>query len=109
LPSGKGIACVFIGSLGSSIAIPRAVAYVASKAGLLGLVRTLAAEWATLGVRVNAISPGYFRTELTAAVLDRPLTTSLPASGAESAWGGWGGRMNSAAQPCSCSRMHPLT
>lgn len=63
---------VFIGSLGSSIAIPRAVAYVASKAGLLGLVRTLAAEWATQGVRVNAISPGYFRTELTAGVLDRP-------------------------------------
>jgi 2-dehydro-3-deoxy-D-gluconate 5-dehydrogenase len=63
---------VFIGSLGSSIAIPRAVGYVASKAGLLGLVRTLAAEWATLGVRVNAISPGYFRTELTAAVLDNP-------------------------------------
>jgi 2-dehydro-3-deoxy-D-gluconate 5-dehydrogenase len=63
---------VFIGSLGSSIAIPRAIAYVASKAGLLGLVRTLATEWATQGVRVNAISPGYFRTELTAAVLDRP-------------------------------------
>jgi 2-deoxy-D-gluconate 3-dehydrogenase len=63
---------VFIGSLGSSIAIPRAVAYVASKSGLLGVVRTLAAEWASLGVRVNAISPGYFRTELTAGVLDRP-------------------------------------
>lgn len=63
---------VFIGSLGSSIAIPRAVAYVASKAGLLGVVRTLAAEWATSGVRVNAISPGYFRTELTAEVLDKP-------------------------------------
>jgi 2-deoxy-D-gluconate 3-dehydrogenase len=63
---------VFIGSLGSSIAIPRAVAYVASKAGLLGVVRTLAAEWATSGVRVNAISPGYFRTELTAEILDRP-------------------------------------
>jgi NAD(P)-dependent dehydrogenase (short-subunit alcohol dehydrogenase family) len=63
---------VFIGSLGSSIGIPRAVAYVASKAGLLGVVRTLAAEWATLGVRVNAISPGYFRTELTAELLDQP-------------------------------------
>jgi 2-deoxy-D-gluconate 3-dehydrogenase len=63
---------VFIGSLGSSIAIPRAVAYVASKSGLLGVMRTLAAEWASLGVRVNAISPGYFRTELTAGVLDRP-------------------------------------
>jgi 2-deoxy-D-gluconate 3-dehydrogenase len=63
---------VFIGSLGSSIAIPRAVAYVASKAGLLGVVRTLAAEWASLGSRVNAISPGYFHTELTADVLDTP-------------------------------------
>jgi 2-dehydro-3-deoxy-D-gluconate 5-dehydrogenase len=51
---------VFIGSLGSSIGIPRAVAYVASKAGLLGVVR------------VNAISPGYFRTELTAEVVDKP-------------------------------------
>jgi 2-deoxy-D-gluconate 3-dehydrogenase len=61
---------VFIGSLGSSIGIPRAVAYVASKAGLLGVVRTLATEWAPLGARVNAISPGYFHTELTAAVLD---------------------------------------
>jgi 2-deoxy-D-gluconate 3-dehydrogenase len=63
---------VFIGSLGSSIGIPRAVAYVASKAGLLGVVRTLAAEWAPSGVRVNAISPGYFRTELTAEVVDKP-------------------------------------
>ncbi len=35
-------------------------------------MRTCAAEWATLGARVNAISPGYFRTELTAEILDRP-------------------------------------
>jgi 2-dehydro-3-deoxy-D-gluconate 5-dehydrogenase len=61
---------VFIGSLGSSIGLPRALAYAASKAGVLGVVRTLAAEWATSGVRVNAISPGYFRTELTADLLD---------------------------------------
>lgn len=63
---------VFIGSLGSSIGLPRAVAYVASKAGILGVVRTLATEWAGEGVRVNAISPGYFRTELTAELLDQP-------------------------------------
>jgi 2-deoxy-D-gluconate 3-dehydrogenase len=63
---------VFIGSLGSSIGLPRAVAYVASKAGVLGVARTLAAEWASSGVRVNVISPGYFRTELTAELLDKP-------------------------------------
>jgi 2-deoxy-D-gluconate 3-dehydrogenase len=63
---------VFIGSLGSSIGLPRAVAYVASKAGLLGVVRTLATEWASAGARVNAISPGYFRTTLTAEILDQP-------------------------------------
>jgi 2-deoxy-D-gluconate 3-dehydrogenase len=61
---------VFIGSLGSSIGIPRAVAYVASKSGVLGVVRTLAVEWASLGVRVNLLSPGYFHTALTDAVLD---------------------------------------
>ncbi len=74
---------VFIGSLGSSIAIPRAVAYVASKAGILGVVRTLAAEWASSGVRVNVLSPGYFRTELTADILDKPeelarITSRIP-------------------------------
>jgi 2-deoxy-D-gluconate 3-dehydrogenase len=48
------------------------VAYTASKAGILGVVRTLSTEWAPLGVRVNAVSPGYFRTELTADLLDQP-------------------------------------
>jgi NAD(P)-dependent dehydrogenase (short-subunit alcohol dehydrogenase family) len=63
---------VFIGSLGSSIGLPRAIAYVASKSGLLGVVRTLAIEWAPLGVRVNLMSPGYFHTALTDAILDTP-------------------------------------
>ena len=39
--------------------------YVASKSGLIGLTRELAKQWAPEGIRVNAIGPGYFRSELT--------------------------------------------
>ncbi|MCY3585355.1 MAG: glucose 1-dehydrogenase [Acidimicrobiaceae bacterium] len=45
-------------------------AYAASKAGLVNLTRDLAVQWATRGVRVNALCPGYFETELTAPMFD---------------------------------------
>ncbi len=46
-------------------------AYVASKAGVAGLTRELAAQWAAKGIRVNAIAPGWFPTELTGQLADR--------------------------------------
>jgi NAD(P)-dependent dehydrogenase (short-subunit alcohol dehydrogenase family) len=52
-------------SLTSEVGIPTAVPYGSSKSGLLGMTRALAVEWAPLGIRVNAIAPGYYRTGLT--------------------------------------------
>jgi 3-oxoacyl-[acyl-carrier protein] reductase len=44
--------------------------YAAAKAGLIGITKTLAAETASRGVRVNAIAPGFIATDMTAAMTD---------------------------------------
>lgn len=46
--------------------------YAASKGGVVNLTRQLALEWATRGVRVNALAPAYFESELTAGIFANP-------------------------------------
>ncbi len=64
---------VFIASLNSYISLSEVLAYASSKSGVLGLVRGLANEWSPLGIRVNAIAPGVFPTDL-----NRPLIENTP-------------------------------
>jgi NAD(P)-dependent dehydrogenase (short-subunit alcohol dehydrogenase family) len=53
---------VMVSSIGALDGLPGQASYAASKAGILGLVRTLAAEWASRGIRVNAVVPGLIAT-----------------------------------------------
>jgi len=59
-------------SLTSAIGIRHIPAYAASKGGLLSITRVLAVEWAPHGIRVNAIGPGYFITEMTQPLFEDP-------------------------------------
>ncbi|HEX4284967.1 MAG TPA: SDR family oxidoreductase [Terracidiphilus sp.] len=66
LDAGSG-SIVNIASVAGLLAVADRAAYNASKHGLIGLTRTLAAEWGGRGVRVNAVCPGWVKTEMDAA------------------------------------------
>jgi NAD(P)-dependent dehydrogenase (short-subunit alcohol dehydrogenase family) len=53
---------VLISSVGAEVGSPGQVAYAASKAGLVGMARTLATEWASQGIRCNVVMPGFIAT-----------------------------------------------
>src|SRR5690606_24995126 len=63
-----GGAIVNTASLAGVLGNPRRNAYAASKAALISLTKSLACEWASRGIRVNAIAPGYVRTPMVAAL-----------------------------------------
>jgi NAD(P)-dependent dehydrogenase (short-subunit alcohol dehydrogenase family) len=55
---------VNISSVAGLLGVADRAAYNASKHGLIGLTRTLAAEWGGRGVRVNTVCPGWVKTEM---------------------------------------------
>jgi NAD(P)-dependent dehydrogenase (short-subunit alcohol dehydrogenase family) len=63
LAAGSG-SIVNVASVAGLLAVADRAAYNASKHGLIGLTRTLAAEWGGRGVRVNAVCPGWVKTEM---------------------------------------------
>lgn len=68
--AGKIINVASLLSFSGGITVP---AYTASKHAVAGLTRALANEWARHGVQVNAVAPGYFRTDNTQGLRDDPL------------------------------------
>ena len=75
---------VNVASIAGLLAVSDRAAYNASKHGLIGLTRTLAAEWGGRGVRVNAVCPGWVKTEMDAAdqargtYVDADITQRVP-------------------------------
>lgn len=63
---------VNVSSVHGTTGFERIAAYAASKGGVEALTRVLAVEWAGRGVRVNAIAPGYFATELSHGLITSP-------------------------------------
>jgi NAD(P)-dependent dehydrogenase (short-subunit alcohol dehydrogenase family) len=62
-----------LGSILAVVALPGRAPYASSKAGIVGLTRVLALEWAGSGVTVNAICPGPFGTEMNRQLLNDPV------------------------------------
>ena len=68
----RGGRLIGIASLASFVGLHEVAAYTATKAGVAGLTRALAVEWAPHNVTVNAIAPGVFETELNRELLKGP-------------------------------------
>jgi NAD(P)-dependent dehydrogenase (short-subunit alcohol dehydrogenase family) len=64
--------CINLGSAISHVGLQERSAYCAAKAGILGLTRAVALEWAPFNARCNALCPGPFATEINAPLLKNP-------------------------------------
>jgi NAD(P)-dependent dehydrogenase (short-subunit alcohol dehydrogenase family) len=71
IAQGTGGCIINLTSVYGLVAAPMRAAYCTSKAGANMLTKLLASEWASKNIRVNAIAPGYIRTELVQQLIDR--------------------------------------
>jgi NAD(P)-dependent dehydrogenase (short-subunit alcohol dehydrogenase family) len=72
MADGAGGSIVHISSIHARLTMPGMFPYAAAKAGLVGLTRSLAADYGPQGVRVNAVCPGWTRTPLLLSGRDEP-------------------------------------
>jgi len=82
LASSETGSIVSISSVAAKVGIPKRLSYSAAKAGIEGLTRVLAVEWAPAGIRVNAVAPGYTMTKrmegtIASGLLDESQVTRL--------------------------------
>ncbi len=72
ISAGRGGSVVNVTSVLGLVATKYVAHYSASKGGLISLTRALALEWARYGIRVNAVAPGWVKTEMTAGIQQSP-------------------------------------
>jgi NAD(P)-dependent dehydrogenase (short-subunit alcohol dehydrogenase family) len=77
LAQGTRGSIINVASLSAITPLSRVFTYSASKAAVLNLTQNLAREWATQGIRVNALSPGFFPAEQNRRVLTQDRVESI--------------------------------
>lgn len=101
LPRGRGHV-LNVASVQADLARASIGAYTAAKGGLRTLTRAMCAEWASAGLVVNALAPGYIRTEMTQALVDDPEFDAFVTRRAPAArWGEVGDLVGPAVFLCS--------
>ncbi len=92
IPRGRG-KIINIASVQSEPRPPGIAPYTATKGAIKQLTRGMCADWARHGIQVNAIAPGYFRTELNRALVENPrllrLARDQDPAGAGATWRSW--------------------
>ncbi len=64
---------VNIASMAGLVGIPERACYISAKAGVIGMTRVLAVEWAQYNININSICPGFIKTDIIAGLIERGL------------------------------------